>query len=280
MKNEKVKIVFTDLDRTLLRDDGTFSEPTLQTLQELQDRKIIVVIATGRNIFSAHRVLPNNLPIDYLMFSSGCGIIEWKGGNIIYENHLERLEIERVSHLFTAHRIDFMLHHPIPENHLFCYSRFNPHNEDFERRIDLYKDFAAELQKLPDNASQFVAVLPPRGNVVFEQVKRRIDFLKVIRATSPLDHRSIWLEVFPNNVSKGHSAQWLCARLGIERQNTLGIGNDFNDLDLLEYTAQSCVVANAPQEMQAMYQTVPANQEDGFAKCMEKSIFMNSDKNE
>ena len=141
-------------------------------------------------------------------------------------------------------------------------------NFDFEKRIILYKPFAVSLEEPPQKASQFVCILPPHGNAEFDEIKKEIDFLKVIRATSPLDHESIWLEVFPKNVSKGHSAQWLCEKLGIDQKYTLGIGNDFNDIDLLEFTAHSRVVANSPQEMKEKYRVIDSNQEDGFAKCI------------
>ena len=270
MERDKIKIVFTDLDRTLLKDDNTLSERNLAALKELKERRIVTVIATGRNIFSTRKVLSADLPFDYLMFSSGCGIMDWKSQKVIYENHLEAWEIVRTMSILLAYNVDFMIHEPIPDNHKFYYVRKKVKNFDFEKRIILYKPYAVPLEEPPQKASQFVAILPPHGNAEFDEIKREIDFLKVIRATSPLDHESIWMEVFPNGVSKGHSAQWLCAKLGIAQTFTLGIGNDFNDIDLLEWTAHSCVVANAPQEMKEKYRVIASNQEDGFAKCVEK----------
>lgn len=272
MEKNKIKIVFTDLDRTILLDDNTFSLRSLRVLQESQRAGIVVVIATGRNIFSAEKVLPYDLPIDYLIFSSGCGIIDWKTKKVIHENHLDAKEIRKVFDIFDSHNVDFMIHLPIPDNHYFAYVRKNSNNKDFERRIALYIPFAEEMENPPKKGSQFIAILPPGGNAKFETIKQEIDFLKVIRATSPLDHESIWLEVFPNGVSKGFSAQLLCKRLGIDQKYTLGIGNDFNDLDLLEFTAHSCVVANAPEELKEIYNVIDSNQNDGFTKCMEKMI--------
>ena len=272
MKRIEIKIVFTDLDRTLLRDDNTFSQRSLQVLEKLKKKGVIVVIATGRNIYSARKVLSLDLPINYLIFSSGCGIIDWKTQEVIYENHLESIEIQKVMSILHSHKVDFMIHHPIPENHHFDYIRKNRNNEDFERRIALYKPFTQALDDPPETASQFIAILKSNEKEKFEAIKREINFLRVIRATSPLDHESIWLEIFPKKVSKGHSAEWLCERLYIDQKYTLGIGNDFNDLDLLAFTEQSCVVANSPKELKVKYNVIDSNQEDGFARCMEKLI--------
>ncbi len=266
----KIKIVITDLDRTLLRDDNALSKGNFKALKKLQNKKIIVAVATGRNIYSAKRVLSNNIPIDFLIFSSGVGIIDWKTKNIINENHLYEKEINDIMKILLNHKVDFMLHEPVPENHRFQYKRVNKNNADFEKRINLYKPFANPLKQINQQASQFIAILQSGSDKKFQKIKNEINFLKVIRATSPLDHKSIWLEVFPNGVSKGHSAQRLCEKLGIEQTQTLSIGNDYNDIDLLEWTDQSYVVENSPEELKAKFKVVKSNEEDGFAEVVEK----------
>ncbi len=276
MKRKKIMIVFTDLDRTLLRDDNTLSKGNFEALKKLKNKKIIIAVATGRNIFSAQRVLPDNLPIDFLIFSSGVGIINWKTKNIINENHLIKEEVKKTLKIFLKHKVDFMLHEPVPENHRFQYKRINKNNTDFKRRIKLYKLFANPIKHINQQASQFIAILKPGSDRKFEEIKNEINFLKVIRATSPLDHKSIWLEVFPNGVSKGHSAEWLCKRLGIEQIQTLSIGNDFNDIDLLEWTVKSYVVENSPQELKVKFEVVKSNEEDGFAEVVEKEFNFDS----
>ena len=255
-----------------MRDDNTFSKRSLKALADLQRNGIIVVIATGRNIYSAKKVLDADLPIDYLMFSAGCGVINWKTKKIIYENHLKRNEIKKTIKILLAHEVNFMLHNPIPDNHYFNYAQNTKNNPDFKRRIATYKSFAGILKNLPDTASQIIAILKQDEKMKFEEIKKEIDFLKVIRATSPLDHKSIWLEVFPKKVSKGHSAEWLGNYLKIKREDTVGIGNDFNDLDLLHWTAQSYVVENSPAELKTKFRVIKSNEEDGFAEITEKIL--------
>jgi len=268
------KIIFTDLDRTLLRDDETLSERNRQALLKLRKEKIMVVIATGRNIFSAKKVLSADFPADFLIFSSGLGIIDWSNQKIIFENHLNKLEIQSVLKILFHHRVDFMLHNIAAENHKFYFWKENDLNPDFAARMELYSSFAKPLI-LPfkeEKASQFIVILKPQSEKKFERIKSEIRFLKVIRATSPLDHKSIWLEIFPNGVSKGQTANRLCDFLQIKRQNTVGIGNDYNDIDLLNWTAQSFVVTNSPEVLKQKYETVKSNEEDGFAEVAEKMI--------
>jgi hydroxymethylpyrimidine pyrophosphatase-like HAD family hydrolase len=57
MKRKKNKIGCPDLAITLLKNDNTFSEISLQVLEKLQKKGIIIVIATSRNLFYANYVL-------------------------------------------------------------------------------------------------------------------------------------------------------------------------------------------------------------------------------
>ncbi|MCD4651851.1 MAG: Cof-type HAD-IIB family hydrolase, partial [Candidatus Cloacimonetes bacterium] len=145
---------------------------------------------------------------------------------------------------------------------------------DFKRRIKLYNEFAQplELDCSPIKATQLLAVLKQNEEEKFERMKSELGFVKVIRATSPLDSKSIWLEIFPKNISKGHSAEWLCNELVIENNETVGIGNDFNDIDLLEITHKSYVVANAPDELKQQFNVVASNENDGFAEVVQKIL--------
>lgn len=272
MKKNKIKIVFTDLDRTLLRDDHTLSDENKAMLSLLKEKRIVTVIATGRNIYSAKKVLRNDLPLDYLIVSSGCGIIDWRSGKVIQENHISTTETKEVLRTLRKHKTDFMVHKPIPKNHEFVYERFRRDNFDFERRMELYEGFAKEINEEPETASQFLAIFKPQELAKFNLAKSKIKNMQVIRATSPLDHNSIWLEVFPKGVSKGHAAAWLCNYLKIDRNYSVGIGNDFNDIDLLDFTRKSFTVENAPPELKEIYPVIASNENNGFAKIMKRMI--------
>ena len=266
-----IKAVFTDLDKTLLKDNGTFSEANLNSMKMLKDNGIILIIATGRNILSAKKVLITEHPFEYLMFSSGAGFLNWQTKNIIYENHINKEDTKRAIEILLEYDVDFMVHDIIPENHKFRY--WSHHSlPDFKRRIELYKEFAQplKLKTSPIKSTQLLAILKQNDEKKFESIKNELSFLKVIRATSPLDNNSIWLEVFPKNISKGHSAIWLCKKLNIGLNEIVGIGNDFNDVDLLEITHQSFVVANAHKDLRQKYNVVASNEDDGFTEVVMK----------
>ncbi len=99
-------------------------------------------------------------------------------------------------------------------------------------------------------------------------LRKRLPEFNIIRTTSPLDEKSTWIEVFPENASKSIAAEWLTDRLNISSSKVLAIGNDFNDLDLLEWSGTRFVVANAPGELRSKYRTVSSNDNNGVAEAI------------
>jgi len=60
---ENLKIVFTDLDGTLLRADKSASVEDIETLRMLGERGVIRVAATGRSVYAARAALKNDFPL-------------------------------------------------------------------------------------------------------------------------------------------------------------------------------------------------------------------------
>jgi len=265
-------MIITDLDGTLFKSDHTCGQDDYRTLLELGDTGHIRVIATGRSLHSAHKVLPPDFPIDYLIFSSGAGLMDWKRKKLLLTHSLTPNEVTQVGISLKKRGLDFMIQYPIPENHHFLFHRTSNPNIDFERRIKVYKGFASELTIGPEafgRATQFIAIVCKDALHEYENIKNEFKNLKVIRATSPLDHQSIWIEIFPKAVSKGQTAMVLCDKLNLSYKSTIGIGNDFNDIDLLGFTYKSAVVENAPIELKETYPISTSNNNSGFSNAVQ-----------
>jgi len=276
MDNKDIQMVITDLDGTLFNDQQKVDQENIDTLQALAEKNIIRVVATGRNLYSALNRLDEDFPIDYMIFSSGAGIYNWKNKKLIHSDYLPRDKVEYIANLLVEYNIDFMVHEMIPDNHKFVYYRGNKDNPDFERRFQIYKDFAEPLDPLKEtyqHSCQVIAITKDKEDL-YTLLNHKIQGVKIIRATSPLDGESIWIEIFPEGVSKGHGVDWLCRYTGVDPSKTLGIGNDYNDLDLLNFTALSYVVDNSPDELKNFYPTCRSNQECGFTDAVKQTIDM------
>jgi HAD superfamily hydrolase (TIGR01484 family) len=260
-----------DLDGTLLRSDRTVAPVDLAALVKLGQLGIVRVIATGRSMFSFNTVAVADLPLDFVIFSTGAGVLQYTGGEIIRKASLEPREVERASEILKANRLDYMINHTIPDNHKFAYFRSNSNNADFDRRLKIYSRHARPLEETANGfgpATQLLAVVPAgSGNVVLKAIRSDLPDYNVIQTTSPLDGESTWIEIFPAMVSKSLTAAWLAGELRIDQRRVVSVGNDYNDLDLLEWTDRSYVVNNAPQDLKKRFTNVASNNDGGVAEA-------------
>ena len=260
-----------DFDGTLLRSDRSFSEADLDILSRLGKLGIIRVIATGRSMYSINTVPISDLPVDFIIFSSGAGIAQHPGGHLIRKISLDPDNVSRAIKILLAHDLDFMVHSPIPDNHAFSYFESTSDNSDFHRRIEVYRQFAKPLVEISADfgpATQLLAVLPPADNLpVLERLRMELPDFSIIQTTSPLDGQSTWIEIFPITVSKSLTAAWMSAEFGLDKDRALSIGNDYNDLDLLEWAGTSFVVENAADDLKDRFPVVASNNENGVAEA-------------
>jgi Cof subfamily protein (haloacid dehalogenase superfamily) len=97
-----------------------------------------------------------------------------------------------------------------------------------------------------------------------------------IRTEYPARDLSI-LDLLPPGVSKGWALERLATRLGVDRQETMAIGDNWNDVDMLEWAGQGVLMGNAAAELRTMAKTrgweqAPPNDEDGVAVVLEAVV--------
>ena len=85
------------------------------------------------------------------------------------------------------------------------------------------------------------------------------------------------LDLLPKGVSKGWALERLAARLGVDRKATMAIGDNWNDVDMLEWAGQGVMMGNAALELRTMakmrgWKQAPPNNEDGVAAVLEAAV--------
>jgi len=82
-----------------------------------------------------------------------------------------------------------------------------------------------------------------------------------------------FLEVFDHRAGKGPSLQKLAEHLGIDRANVMAIGDQENDLTMLQFAGTSVAMGNAIDAVKAVARfETSANSEDGVAKAIERFV--------
>ena len=272
-----VKMVVTDLDGTLLQSDQSISPTDLNTLERLGNLGLCRVAATGRNLYKVRLVLNEESPFDYVIFSSGAGIMDWKTQKLIQAISIPLEVSTEITRFLISQNYNFKISRELPDNHNFGWWQ-SYECPELKRYVEHHKKFGDAVKIDPANpfkSSQFLMFFPIESNQ-FEMVKEKIQSvfpdLSLIKTTSPLNSDYIWMEIFPKGVSKAYGIEEICRITGIARENTLGIGNDFNDLEMLEFTQHSYVVDNAPEELKLKYLNSLAHYDDGFTHAVNKHV--------
>jgi hydroxymethylpyrimidine pyrophosphatase-like HAD family hydrolase len=266
-------MVVTDLDGTLAEKDLDISARDIATLEALGKKRITRVVATGRSAYGARKILSAAFPIDYLIFSSGAGILDWRSSELLRSRNFSDGEIAGTARKLIERGLDFMIHDPIPENHTFVHYSSGNANLDFVQRCERHPGMCAPWDGVSpiSSASQFLIIDGRHDSrKLYEELVAMFPAMSLIRATSPIDHRSAWIEIFAPSVAKSLAAAWVGERVGASPKNVLAVGNDFNDLDLLHWAGTPFVVANAPADLRAVFPSVAECRGSGFSEAVER----------
>ena len=274
----KLKLVATDLDGTFLKNDKTISKENLYALNKLGEKGVKRVIATGRNLKKTMEVISPDIPFDYIVFSSGAGIYDWKHRELLFRQNMGGKLVQQVSDFLIVRNLNFHLFKPVPENYNCWYYKGSKGCDEFERYSEFYRSQSEPLplnDQFNSEACQFLVVFPDDINLFIDlkrEIENQFQEVKVVRTSSPLDTGYIWMEIFHHSVSKGNGVKFVCDILKIDHEYTMGIGNDFNDLDLLEFTNYSYIVNNGPQELKNRFLVTLSNEENAFAMAVDKCL--------
>ncbi len=263
------RIVATDVDGTLFRSDRTVSNTDLDTLRNLHEQGICTVLATGRSIWSFTNLAGDDFPVDYLVFSCGAGIMDWKNKEVIFKTGIDAHGIEKIKEYLNKLNADFCIHDSIPQNHYFYPYRSGSINPDFEKRVATYLPFEKKVDDITF-ATQILAIFPGDDHQqLISEADRALSDFRIIRSTSPVDNRSLWMEIYQKGVSKADGIAHIADIYHIQHQDIMAVGNDYNDVDMLDWAGQGFITANSPEDLKKKYINVPSNNENGFTKAVD-----------
>lgn len=273
-------MIVSDFDGTLYDRLNGFTERDLTTLKELRQKNYLRVLATGRSLQSLYRAVDSSFPVDFVVFSSGAGVYHLKKKELLRRVVFSAEQTEQLCRRLIELQIDFMVHHPIPDNHYFhyycgrdCRTDGGEAAGDFFKRVELYSSYAMrfdwrQVRRL--EATQFVLITTDDHALLDKIQKEFEDQCSVIWSSSPLDGSSLWIELFPPGAHKGSGIAWLAEKLQVDRQATMAVGNDYNDLHMLEWSARGFVVGNAPDGLLKRFEVVPQCGRGGFSVAVRR----------
>ena len=244
-----IRLLAIDLDGTLINTRWQVSETNRQALAAVAARGVRVVVVTGRRLFSA---LPyvEQIPCPVTLITSNGALIRTASAEIVYRDFLPRHVALRVLEIAQEFRpysvVIFHLSGPgqvtmqdnaVAEGPLGWYVKTNADH------LRLVPDLTAALDSDP---IQVMIGGPPAHIEPAELLLRTSTAADAVHLTwtKYLARNISILDVMNRGCSKGRALRFWAEHAGISREEIMAVGDNFNDLEMLEFAGQPVLMGN------------------------------------
>ena len=247
-----IRMILTDLDHTLLRQDGSVSDKTLQILAACRAEGIRFAIATARYWIGAERYIDLLNP-DYEITTDGTLVHSHE--KCIYSCAFSVSEtnaiIRSIAEAVPGAEITAACGKTVYWN-----SRHIAESEKLHKAV--YCDYSSPLDV---QANKMVAELP-NESVAREIAAKTNCKLQCYRGEN-------WYAFMPAASGKTAAIKALAEKSGISLEDTVAFGDDLNDMEMLKLCGTGVAVANAvPQALEAADEIALSNDDDGPAEWL------------
>lgn len=262
-----IRLVALDLDGTLMGEDNQISSRVRQTIAAVQQRGILVTLATGR-MFSSTLPFARELAITTPLLSyQGGWIQEPASDQPLYRVPLPA-EIASVV-LRLAEQEQW---------HAVLYADGEVFLQELTRDPTFYSSLLGTDHQLVPSWEGILAAKQP-DKVLFVAEPRAIPSMEA-KLRALLGERAVvfrshaqFVEVVPKGVDKGSGLAWLTQHLQLQPQSVLAVGDQGNDAPMLSWAGLGVAMGNAAPGVKAVADWIaPTLAQDGAAVALEHFI--------
>ena len=257
-----IKLVATDIDGTILIPEGEFRPSIKECMKKLSASGIKVVLVTGRMHAAASRIA-KDLELDTPVISYQGGLVV-ENDKKLYERYLTEEQAERILEWAKGENIHINLYNNdilYSESESYEVKRYcnNLHTEHTVKPFkEIKKDKINKLLAIdysnPDRITKYEKELPS----IFPD-------LYIVKSTP------YFLEFSNPEASKKCAVEFLQEYWGLEKEEILTIGDQNNDIALLQAGGIKIAMGNATDDLKKIADDITETvYEDGFIKAMEK----------
>ena len=260
------RLIALDVDGTIITHGGHLDARVHAAITACVSNGHHVVIATGRSVVATMPVLARlGVGHGYALCSNGAVTLRIdprrpKGYKILEKvtfdprPALTLLRDELPEALVAVEDLGrgFMVSSPFPDGELMGDQRVVPWDELIAKR-----------------ATRVTLRMPDAEPEAFMAHIERIGLHEVSYAVG----WTAWLDINPEGVSKGSALEQLRRRLQVEPCDTVAVGDQRNDIEMLQWAARGVAMGNAPEEVQAIADEVTGTVEEaGLATVLESVL--------
>lgn len=267
-----IQLIAIDLDGTLLNNDELISQRNIEALHKAHQQGIKIVICTGRPYFFMKQFLEEiglTSPDDYIITYNGALVQKAATGEILVEQILTKDDLLKWQEALlpmdlSLNAIDFDgVYTPLtyPEGRENTYLTSRPH----------LPNWAVDFNTVSDDHryNKFVIAQEPS----FLDERRQLLSDELLKNYSVMKSQPDLLEVMNVEADKGKALVLLAEKLNIPIENTMAIGDQPNDLPMIQRAGIGVAMANADALVkEAADEVTLSNEEDGVAAIIKKYL--------
>ncbi len=266
----KYRLMAVDMDGTLLNPDSIITPYTEKTVKQAIEKGLVFTLCTGRPLQGVKKYV-DQLGLDCPVITyNGAVIAHSKTGEILFSQTMDTDEARRVYSLAKQKNTMFIL-----------WSRNRLYASEISEKTAFYEGITSTKASLIED---FEAILADGITKMlwYDDADVLDSWIKEFKTmgfenTTFTKSRAYFLEFFSNKTSKAVAMEKLGEYYGISREEMIAVGDQTNDLPMIEYAGMGVAMGNAVDAVKAVadYITV-TNSEDGVAKVITEFITDNS----
>ena len=268
----EIQLLVLDIDGTIAGESNEIRQPVLQAIQAAQSRGIQVAIATGRMYRSAlrfHREVGSTLPL--LAYQAA-----WIQDPATQQLHrhwsVSKQTAEQLLNYFEQPQLRSLLSVHFYINDQLYVRELTPETQIYAQRSGIEPHAVGDLrQVLTDEPTKVLALSD--DTVVIDQLLGSLRQQYTPAELYLTKSVATFFEATNPLANKGTGVRYLAELLGIGAANVMAIGDNFNDVEMLEYAGIGVAMGNAPEDVKAIAQWVaPSIEQDGAAAAIEELL--------
>ena len=250
--NSDKKIVFFDLDGTLMNHDKTILDSTKESLKALREKGIYTVICTGRAPLMFEWLL-DELEFDSYISMNGQNVV--LDGKVIYSNPMDPEMIKELNELANKN------------GHGLTYSTF----DSFVTNSDahpLVKECTARLRIPYPSVDPDVYSHSDVGQIqIYSTAEETKEYMEKFKGYTFIRWDESSVDMLPEGASKAIGIQKMLEHMQIPIENSFAFGDGPNDMQMIETVGVGIAMDNAIPELKEVADVVTAScADDGIMK--------------
>ncbi len=272
MAHPKYKMIVSDLDETLLDAQGRIPSKNIQAIQKARELGVRFVPATGRGYRSVHKILDaiglREMEREYVISFNGGAVTENKGERLL---SFQEIPFQKAEELYCRGLSYDVCIHVYTKDTVYAYRLNKEEKDHVEGRLELQEIFTDRLDFL--KGQKIVKIL--YQNTDCSYLNQIEEDLKPITADIDVSYSSNrYIEFNRKGINKGFGMLFLADLLHIRPEEIIAIGDNYNDLSMIQAAGLGAGVCNTVPEMKPLcdYVTNATNDEGAIAEIIEKFI--------